>query len=72
MFYIIISSENTNNDIFLYDNIEQKKKKHWAKIQKLKKKKSWVIIEITHQFFNKKNDHEQLHVPIKVSDIYVT
>lgn len=26
MFYIIISSENTNNDIFLYDNIEQKKK----------------------------------------------
>lgn len=28
MFYIIISSENTNNDIFLYDNIEQKKKKN--------------------------------------------
>lgn len=26
MFYIIISSENTNNDIFLYYNIEQKKK----------------------------------------------
>lgn len=25
MFYIIISSENTNNDIFLYYNIEQKK-----------------------------------------------
>lgn len=71
MLYNITSSENTNNDIFLYYNIEQKKK-HWAKIQKLKKKKSWVIIEITHQFFNKKNDHEQLHVPIKVSDIYVT
>lgn len=26
MLYNIISSENTNNDIFLYDNIEQKKK----------------------------------------------
>lgn len=26
MLYNITSSENTNNDIFLYDNIEQKKK----------------------------------------------
>lgn len=28
MLYNITSSENTNNDIFLYDNIEQKKKKN--------------------------------------------
>lgn len=38
MFYIIISSENTNNDIFLYDNIEQKKnKKTLSKNTKTKK-----------------------------------
>lgn len=37
MLYNIISSENTNNDIFLYDNIEQKKKKTLSKNTKTKK-----------------------------------
>lgn len=46
MLYNITSSENTNNDIFLYYNIEQKKT--LSKNTKTKK----VIIEITQQFFN--------------------